>query len=90
MLGQTRLSVRQLAALQVGDIIPLEVDEVIELKAEDMPVCRGTLGTANGNYAIKIHEWIRRSKARRLQELVQLTEQGNNPAGGGNLVRAER
>ncbi|MFM1892402.1 MAG: flagellar motor switch protein FliM [Pseudomonadota bacterium] len=90
VLGQTRLSLRQLSALQVGDIIPLEVNEVIELKAEQMPVCRGTLGTANGNYAIKINEWIRRPKPRHLQELAQLTGQRDKSTAGGALVPAAR
>ncbi len=86
VLGEATLSLRQLAALQVGDIIPLDVEDLLELRAEDVPVCRGALGTANGNYAIKISEWVRRGKGRQLQELAYLTQHNEKSARGGELV----
>ncbi len=59
MLTETTISLKELAALHPGDIVPLDLPESVEVKAEDMPLFRGRLGSANGNYAVKISEWIR-------------------------------
>ena len=51
-------------------------------------MCRATLGTANGNYALKITEWIRRSKGRQLHELLQLKRKAEQT--GGDMVPVGR
>ena len=54
------VSLRRLVQLQAGDVIPLDWQEDLEVCVEDMPVFRGRLGTANGNHAVQITEFIRR------------------------------
>ncbi|MCB1760517.1 MAG: flagellar motor switch protein FliM [Gammaproteobacteria bacterium] len=70
ILGETQISVRQLAALKAGDIIPLEIPEIIDVKAAGIPVFNGHLGTSDGNYAIKLEKWLGKPQASRLQELL--------------------
>jgi len=68
--GEATLSLRVLAGLQVGDVIPLEVSPEIEVCAESLPLFRGSLGMHNNSYAIKVSEWIQRSSAEELHELT--------------------
>jgi flagellar motor switch protein FliM len=70
VFGEATLPLRVLAELRVGDIIPLEVEPEVEVSAENLPLFRGNLGVHNNSYAIKISEWIARSNARQLHELV--------------------
>jgi hypothetical protein len=62
----------------------------VEIKAEGMPICRGSLGISDGCYAIKIHDWLRRSKNRQLHELVTASRgaEGTGSRSGGDLVPA--
>jgi flagellar motor switch protein FliM len=78
VLGKTSLTLRQLSSLQVGDIIPIEVLDRIELLAEEMPVCNGSLGVSNNCYAIKIDQWVRRRQTRQIQDLVRRQRQTGN------------
>ena len=75
MLGKTELTLRQLSSLQVGDIIPIEVLDRIELLAEEMPVCKGSLGVSNNCYAIKIDQWVRRRQTRQIEDLIRRQRQ---------------
>ena len=86
VLGEVTLSLRQLARLQVGDVVPFEIEEIVELKAEEMPICRGTLGSSNGNYAIKVDQWLRQKKARQLVELVVANADKKKSSEGGDMV----
>ncbi len=87
-LGEATLSLRQFAGLRVGDIIPIELEDTVEIAAADTPICRGNLGVANGSYAIKITELARRNNSRQLQDLMELTQrkQKDEPSAGGDLV----
>jgi len=68
-LGETVLSLRELARLKAGDIIPMDIPELVDVCVADIPVFRGRLGVSEGNYAIKIAEWVRRPRPRSLLEL---------------------
>ena len=70
VLGEATLPLRDLAGLQVGDIIPLDVGETVEVRAEKLPIFHGTLGVHNNSYAIKISDWVQRSNSRQLHELM--------------------
>lgn len=70
LIGEATLPLRVLAGLQVGDIIPLEVNDLVEVCAENLPICRGQLGVHNNSYAVKISEWIERSGSRQLHEML--------------------
>ncbi len=71
-LAQVELSVRELSELQVGDIIPIDIPETIEVCAEGLPLFRGVLGVHKDHYAIKVQEWIERPRTVGLHELILL------------------
>ena len=72
VLGEATLPLGVLANLQVGDVIPLDVKDEVEVCAESLPIFRGTLGVHNNSYAVKISEWIERSSTNQLHELIAL------------------
>lgn len=86
ILGEATLPLRVLASLEVGDIIPIDVKDEVEVCAESLPVFRGQLGVHNKCYAVKISEWIQRSRTRQLHELVAQPE--TEP--GTGLVASEK
>lgn len=58
ILTELELSVQDLSRLKIGDLIPLDMPETVQILAADIPVFRGKLGVSGGNYAVKISEWI--------------------------------
>lgn len=73
-LASVVLSMQQVADLQVGDIIPIDIPEQIEVSAEGLPLFRGVLGVHKNHYAIKVDEWIQRSQGTGLNELIALDQ----------------
>ncbi|MEE8428480.1 MAG: flagellar motor switch protein FliM [Gammaproteobacteria bacterium] len=53
-LAETAVSLRQLATLQVGDVIPIEIPAQVLLCAERTPLFWGEVGIHRGRYAVKI------------------------------------
>ncbi|HEC16928.1 MAG TPA: flagellar motor switch protein FliM [Sedimenticola sp.] len=76
-LAQTQLSVREISNMKKGDVIPLDIPDIVEVYAEDVPIFKGQLGVSEGNYAIKITEWIKRPKRISLLDLQQSADSEN-------------
>jgi len=57
-LAETTISLKEMAELKKGDIIPLDIPETVEICTSDIPLFRGQLGVSGGNYAIKIRDKI--------------------------------
>jgi flagellar motor switch protein FliM len=57
-LVEASLSLRELNELQEGDVIPIDLPDLVTLEAEDTPVFRGKFGNYNGSRSIKILEKI--------------------------------
>ena len=74
-LSSVELNLAELADLQVGDIIPIEIGEQLEVSAEGLPLFRGALGVHNNHYAIKVSEWIDRPQSLGLSELIALDQE---------------
>jgi flagellar motor switch protein FliM len=70
VLAETKINVNELAALKKGDIIPLDIPDVVEVCAADVPIFKGQVGVSDGNYAIKISEQIVRSGQESLEEFL--------------------
>ena len=68
-LTEAQLSMRQLNNLQVGDIIPIEIPETITAAIDDIPVFRGTFGSADGKNAIKVTELVNNQRSRQLMTI---------------------
>ena len=58
-LAETGLTVRELLALKPGDIIPLELPDLVTACVDEIPVFRGKYGVSRGNCALKVVEPIR-------------------------------
>ncbi len=71
-LAQVELNVGQVADLRVGDILPIEVPEELEVCAEGMPLFKGTLGVHKERYAVKVSEWFERPQPQGLTDLMVL------------------
>jgi len=57
-LAEATISLKEMAELKKGDIIPLDIPETVEICTSDIPLFRGQLGVSGGNYAIKIRDKI--------------------------------
>jgi len=62
LLGRTQLSVGDIINLKPGDVIPCDFNGKVTLRAESVPVFRGSYGLSRGLQAVKIEERIRRSR----------------------------
>jgi len=71
VLGQAEISMKELAALETGDVIPMEIPDLLNVTASDVPVFKGQLGISEGCYAIKINEWNKPQKIRSALEIVK-------------------
>ncbi len=73
-MGMVELSLRDIAKLKKGDVIPMEMPELVEVMAEEMPVFKGKLGVYEGNYAVKVENWIQHRKRKPLHEFIEEAE----------------
>lgn len=48
------LTVRQILEMEVGDVIPIEMPEILTATADDVPVLQGACGVSNDKYALKV------------------------------------
>jgi flagellar motor switch protein FliM len=58
VLGHGRLTLGDLVDLRVGDVIPIEIPELVTVYSDGVPVIRGHYGTRNKHYAVKIHHFV--------------------------------
>ncbi|WP_415893369.1 flagellar motor switch protein FliM [Neptuniibacter sp. PT8_73] len=61
-LAQQDMTLRDVLELEAGDVIPIELPETFELKANKVPVYNCTMGVSRGNLAVKIVDQIQRPK----------------------------
>lgn len=57
-IGHTRLTLGEVLNLNDGDVIPIEIPDVVTVRAAQVPVFRGVLGNSNGKNAIQFVETI--------------------------------
>lgn len=57
-LVETSITLRELNELKSGDIIAVDLPDLVTLEAEDTPVFRGSFGMSNGSRAVKIQHKI--------------------------------
>ena len=55
-LAQCELKVRDVVALEAGDVIPMDVPSTVMARVDGVPVFRGTLGASGGAFALKVVE----------------------------------
>ncbi len=57
-LAETDLSLREVVDMKPGDVIPLDIPDLITINAEGVPVFRGKYGVSRGSMAIKVMEQV--------------------------------
>ena len=55
-LTDVQLSVRDILNLKEGDILPINIPDVVSLKTEGISILHGKIGESNGNKAVRITE----------------------------------
>ena len=61
-LAKVQVKLRDVLAMEKGDVISIDFPEKIFLKAGGVPIFEGTFGESRGNLAIKIDKPMRRTK----------------------------
>lgn len=62
-LVETSITMRELMAMQAGDVIPIELPDKVMVCAEGVPVLCGHMGIFKGQNAVKITERIKRRES---------------------------
>ena len=75
VLAETQISMKELAELKKGDIIPLEIPDQVNVLASDIPIFQGRLGVFDGSYAIKLQRWLGEKQVDGLQELLRHSQE---------------
>lgn len=57
-LTEVELPLIDVLNLREGDILPINMPELVTLRAEDIPVLRGKVGESRGSKAVKIVETV--------------------------------
>ncbi|HHI94979.1 MAG TPA: flagellar motor switch protein FliM [Gammaproteobacteria bacterium] len=57
-LAEAEISLRDIMGMKPGDVIPLDVPDLVTMSAEGIPVFRGKYGVSRGSMAVKIVEQI--------------------------------
>lgn len=68
-LVQTELTLREVMELKAGDIIPVDLPELVQLSVEGLPLFHGRYGIHNQNMAIKIHSVVARDDDEEIHRL---------------------
>jgi flagellar motor switch protein FliM len=76
------MSVKQLAELKEGDIIPFDMPEEVDVDAADVPIFKAKLGVSDGNYALKINQWIMRNRHKGLHDFLEKEKKAAEAASG--------
>ncbi|MES9946909.1 MAG: flagellar motor switch protein FliM [Candidatus Thiodiazotropha sp.] len=74
-LADVQISVKQLAELKAGDIIPFDMPEEVEVEAAEVPIFKAKLGVSDGNYALKINNWIHQNRQKGLHDYLEMERQ---------------
>jgi flagellar motor switch protein FliM len=64
-LAETKLSLREVMHMEPGDVIPIDLPELVTLMAEDTPVFRGRYGVHEGMRAVQIVDKVKLSGEQR-------------------------
>jgi flagellar motor switch protein FliM len=57
-LGQTEITLGQIMGMQIGDIIPIDIDQTLTVAVHGAPVLSARYGVKNGQYALKIEKFL--------------------------------
>ena len=58
VLGHAKMNLDQVLKMHNGDVIPLEVDENIQVQVDGVPVMECKYGASNGQYALRVEKML--------------------------------
>ena len=62
-LGQTDIPLGEVAKLKIGDIVPLNIGELLGVKVDGVPLMDCRYGINNGQYALKVEKFLVQEEA---------------------------
>ncbi|MCH9638179.1 MAG: flagellar motor switch protein FliM [Betaproteobacteria bacterium] len=62
-LGHTKVTFEQILSMQVGDVIPLDIPELIKAEVDGIPVMECRYGITNGQYALRVNTMLSSSES---------------------------
>ena len=57
-LGTAEITLREILRMQAGDVIPLDIPEVIQARVDNVPVVACRYGVQGGQYALKVERFL--------------------------------
>lgn len=57
-VAEREMTLRDIMELKTGDVIPVEIPELFDLRANNVPIYKGKLGVSRGRLAVKVHEQL--------------------------------
>jgi len=57
-LSQVEMTLREVMTMKAGDVIPVEIPNLMTVRAEGVPLFRGKYGVSHGNHAVKVVEQV--------------------------------
>ena len=61
-LARATMKLKDLVAMKVGDVLPIELPPIIEAKVDGVPVLECGFGEVNGRYALRVERLVRTEK----------------------------
>lgn len=58
VLTEAEMNLREVVDMKPGDVIPVEIPDLVTISTEGVPVFRGKYGVSRGNMAVKIKEQV--------------------------------
>ncbi|MEJ2609377.1 MAG: flagellar motor switch protein FliM [Candidatus Thiodiazotropha sp.] len=71
-LTEVQMTLKQLAGLKKGDVIPIDMPEEVMVEAADVPIFKAKLGVSDGNYALKVSKWIKNNHRKGLHDYLEM------------------
>lgn len=57
-LARGRITLREILEMKAGDVIPIDIPDLIQADVDHVPVLQCRYGVQNGNYALKVERFI--------------------------------
>jgi flagellar motor switch protein FliM len=58
VLGHAKMNLEHVLKMHNGDVIPLEVDDNIQVQVDGVPVMECKYGASNGQYALRVEKML--------------------------------
>ena len=74
-LAETELNLKDILDMKPGDVIPVDIPDLVTVNAQGVPVFRGKYGVSRGNMAVKIMEQVTFPQSEKKQLIQEVTHE---------------